>query len=203
MREIILWGEIRCRLFSLLWYQEQEVKPAVKAIKEERNIYAALAVVSTLLTVLFIAIGKPEAAIACGVGSAAALVFLYRQSRLLYAAKLICDNRILTVPSSISTQEGHDSEKMMEETVVSTFGLLLGKRVYQWGCDGRHGVRLQTIQFDRARIRLTFGEPNKTLSVELPHGLTDAQAVSSVKHQLWHETGVEAAICGWNNLQEN
>jgi len=169
----------------------------VKTIKEERNIYAALVAAGVLLTVLFLATGKPEAAIACGVGGVAALVFLYRQSRLLYAAKLICDNRILSVPSSIITEEGHDSKKIVEETVVSTFGLLLGKRVYRWGCDGRHGVRLRTIQIDRMRIRLTFGEPDKTLSVELPHGLTDAQAVSSVKHQLWHETGVEAAICDW------
>lgn len=169
----------------------------MKTIKEERNIYAALVAAGVLLTVLFLATGKPEAAIACGVGGVAALVFLYRQSRLLYAAKLICDNRILSVPSSIITEEGHDSKKIVEETVVSTFGLLLGKRVYRWGCDGRHGVRLRTIQIDRMRIRLTFGEPDKTLSVELPHGLTDAQAVSSVKHQLWHETGVEAAICDW------
>lgn len=59
------------------------------------------------------------------------------------------------------------------------------------------GVRLRTIEIDRARIYLTFGDGGETMRVELLHGITDEQAVMDVKQKLWRETGVTAVIHGW------
>lgn len=114
----------------------------MKKIKNRRNLYAALSVTVMLLTVLLLITQKTEVAIICAGLTAAALFLLYRQSRLLRAAIVIYDSRILTVPSSIVTLENQPEQKQAEETIVSTFGLLLGNKVYQWGCEGVYGVRL-------------------------------------------------------------
>jgi len=169
----------------------------VKAIKKGRNVYSMFSAVGIFLTVLLIAIQKTEAAIACGAAGVVALIFLYRLSRLLYVARLICDNQILAVPSSIVTTENRSGEKMMEETVVSTFGLLLGNKVYKWGCNGIHGSRLRKVQMDREHIWLTFGSYGEQLRVELLHGMTDEQSVMEITQKIWYETGILVEVNDW------
>ena len=169
----------------------------MKAIKERRNIYAALSMAVILLTVLFIVMQNMEAAIACGGVTAAALILLYRQSRLCGAAMLIYDSRILTVPSSIVTSENRPIQKQAEETIVSTFGLLLGNKVYRWGCEGVYGVRLRNVRIGKEHICLYFGADNEMLHVELLHGLSNRQSVMEIARNIWHETGVQAEICDW------
>ena len=61
-----------------------------------------------------------------GVLSITSLVLLVRQSRQLYAATLIWDNRILAVPSALISMPDHLMKQGTEETVVSTFGILIG-----------------------------------------------------------------------------
>lgn len=169
----------------------------MKAIKKAWNIYALLFAVCILLTVLFVAIQKPVAAITCTAGSTSSLILLYRQNSLLYAARLICDNRIFTVPSFVVIKENRVSEKMVEKAVVSTFGLLLGDRVYQWGCEGIRGIRLQNVRMDREHICLTFGVDDKKLSVEMAHDMTDRQSVMEFKQKIWYETGVQTEVNDW------
>ena len=167
----------------------------VKTIKKRRKIHAVFFATGMLLTVLFAAVQKTEAAIACAVACVVSLIFLYRQNRLLYLARLISDNRILTVPSSIVISEGCDKTK--EETVVSTFGMLLENKVYRWGCDGMYGIRLREIKIDKEYIRLTFGTDHKKQCVELLHGMRDRQRVIEITQKLWHETGVQAKVSNW------
>jgi hypothetical protein len=174
-----------------------EVKPAVKSIKYRRNVYAALSVAVILLTVLLLVTQKMEASALCGGLAAVALFLLYRQSRLLGAAMVIYDSRILTVPSSVVTSENQPNKKQAEETIVSTFGLLLGNKVYRWGCEGVYGVRLREVQIDKAHICLCFGTDGETLRVRLLHGLTDRQSVTEIAQKIWHETGVRAVISDW------
>lgn len=169
----------------------------MKAIIKRRKIYAVLSAVGILLAALFIAIEKPIALIACAVACASSLIFLYRQNRLLYVARLICDNRILTVPSSMVTIENRVSKKVMEETVISTFGLLLGNKVCRWGCDGVHGISLRKVRLDREHIWLSFGVDDEKLSVELLHGMTDRQSVMEITQKIWRETGVQAEVSDW------
>lgn len=169
----------------------------MKAIKDRRNIYAALSAAVILLTVLLLVTEKMEAAIACGGLTAVALFLLYRQSRLLSAAMLIYDSRILTVPSSVVTSENRPNQKQAEETIVSTFGLLLGNKVYRWGCEGVYGVRLREVQIDKAHIYLSFGADGEMLRVRLLHDLTDRLSVMEIARKIWHETGVRAEISGW------
>jgi len=92
---------------------------------------------------------------------------------------------------------GRQMKKDTEETVVSTFGILIGSEIYRWGLDGVHGVRLHTAHIDQERMYLTFGDAAQTMRVELLHGMTQKQAVLDAAQKLWHETGVRAEITGW------
>lgn len=169
----------------------------MKAIKDRRNIYVVISVTAILLTVLFIVIQKPAMVIACGSVSAVVLLLLYWQSRLLNAAMVIYDSRILTVPSCVVTSETRPKQTQAEETIVSTFGLLLGNHVYQWGCEGVYGVRLREVQISKEHICLSFGDDDKILRVELLHGLCDRKSVMEIAQKIWRETRVRAEIRNW------
>jgi hypothetical protein len=116
---------------------------------------------------------------------------------LLYNATLIWDNRILAVPSALISTTSRQIKKDVKETVVSTFGILIGSKIYRWGLDGVHGVRLHAAQIDTERMYLTFGDAAENMRVELLHGMTQKQAVQDVAKKLLHETGVTADITGW------
>ena len=92
---------------------------------------------------------------------------------------------------------GRQMKKDTVETVVSTFGILIGSEIYRWGLDGVHGVRLHTAHIDQERMYLTFGDAAHTMRVELLHGITQKQALLDAAQKLFHETGVKADITGW------
>jgi hypothetical protein len=154
----------------------------MKLIRKQRNAYALLFSASICLAVWLGMAFRLEAVFAFGAISLISLLLLVRQSRLLNDAMLIWDNRIL---------------KNNEETVVSTFGILIGSEIYRWGLDGVHGVRLHTAQIDKERMYLTFGDAAQTMRVELLHGMTQKQAALDAAQKLLHETGVTADITGW------
>ena len=86
--------------------------------------------------------------------------------------------------------------------MVSTFGVLIGSRIYKWGCDGVQGVRLRSIRIDRERMSLCFGDGEKAARIELLHGIPDLKTVMEVKQKLKHETGIEASVSGWHTEPE-
>ena len=169
----------------------------MKLIRKRRSGYALLFAVSICFAVLLGATSVLEAVFAFGAISLISLLLLVRQSRLLYDATLIWDNRILVVPSALISMPGSQMKKDTEETLVSTFGILIGSEIYRWGLDGLHGVRLHTAHIDKERMYLTFGDAAQTMRVELLHGMTGKQAVLDAAQKLWHETGVTADITGW------
>ena len=169
----------------------------MQAIRKKRNVYASLFALCALLIPCFVVEQMWETVFILSVAGAAALILLIRQSRMVYNARLICGNSILTVPSAVLSDLEGTEEKTMDETIVSTFGALVGDKVYKWGCDGLNGSRLKNIEMDRERISLTFGSEAQTLKLELLHGLDKAEKVFQVKQNLLRETGVEAVINGW------
>lgn len=169
----------------------------MKLIRKRRNSYALLFAASICLTVWLGVTFMAEAAFAFGAISVASLLFLVRQSRLLYDATLIWDNRILVVPSALISMAGGQGKNDTEETVVSTFGILIGSKIYRWGLDGVHGVRLNAARIDKERMYLIFGDAGQTMRVELLHGMTEQQAVLDVAQKLLYETGVTVSIIGW------
>jgi len=169
----------------------------MKLIRKRRNSYALLFAASICLTVWLGVTFMAEAAFAFGAISVASLLFLVRQSRLLYDATLIWDNRILVVPSALISMAGGQGKNDTEETVVSTFGILIGSKIYRWGLDGVHGVRLNAARIDKERMYLIFGDADQTMRVELLHGMTEQQAVLDVAQKLLYETGVTASIIAW------
>ena len=88
-------------------------------------------------------------------------------------------------------------KKNTVETVVSTFGILIGSEIYRWGLNGVHGVLLHATQIDQKRIYLTFGDAARTIRVELLHGMTEKQEVLDTSQKLLYETGIKADIIGW------
>ena len=169
----------------------------MRLIRKRRNRYAVLFAASICLAVWFGIAFMLEAVFVFGSISLISLLLLVRQSRLLYDATLIWDNRILAVPSALISMPDRQMKKDTEETVVSTFGILIGSEIYRWGLDGVHGVRLHTAHIDQERMYLTFGDAAQTMRVELLHGMTQKQAVLDAAQKLWHETGVRAEITGW------
>ena len=169
----------------------------MKLIRKRRNEYVLLFAASIFLAVWLGAKFMLEAIFAFGAISLISLLLLVRQSRLLYDATLIWDNRILAVPSALIYMPGRQMKKDTEETVVSTFGILIGSEIYRWGLDGVHGVRLHTADIDQERMYLTFGDAAQTMRVELLHGMLHKQTVEEAAQKLWHETGVEAEISDW------
>lgn len=169
----------------------------MKLIRKRRNGYALLFAASICLAVWLGMAFMLEAVFAFGAISLISLVLLVRQSRLLYDATLIWDNRILAVPSALISTEGSLRQADTEETVVSTFGMLIGSEIYRWGLDGVHGVRLSAVQIDQERMYLIFGDKDQTMRVELLHGMLHKQTVVEAAQKLWHETGVRAEISDW------
>ena len=169
----------------------------VIVIRKQRNLYALFFAISTFLAVWLGVIAKTEAAITIGIVSVAFLILLIRKSRLLYDATLIWDNRILAVSSALISTTGGTGQSHTEETVVSTFGILIGAKIFRWGLDGVHGVRLSSIEIDRQRMILIFGDATRSMRIELLHGMTDQSKILTVKQKFWSETGVSANIDGW------
>jgi hypothetical protein len=168
----------------------------VKEFRKRRDCYAVFFVIGIVLTLIFAMNLMLVAAFISGMGSFILFIILVRQHLLLRDANLIWDNPILTVSSSIIIKsEGKKWEA--EKTIFSTFGILMGSKIYKWGSEGVHGVRLKSILIDRERIHLTFGDLKKTICVEMLHGMADKQAVLDVQKRLLYETGVSAMISGW------
>lgn len=171
----------------------------MESIKRILIIYILLTLISIFLFVSFVLVQKIQLAIFYGISSTILLFLLYRQYRLLYLANLIYNNKIIIIPPSIVSTKTCHNKKNLEGIVVSTFGLLLRNKVYKWGCDGINGVRLNMVEIDKEHIRLTFGANNEKFSVELLHGMTDAQRIMEIKRMIWHETGVDAELSGFQN----
>ena len=169
----------------------------MKSIRKQRNCFAVLLTISICLAAWLGLTFMLEAAFAFGAISLISLLLLVRQSRLLNDATLIWDNCILAVPSALISMPGCQMKNDAEETVVSTFGILIGSEIYRWGLDGVHGVRLNAAHIDRAKMYLTFGDAEQNIRVELLHGMTERQAVLDAAQRLWQETGVKAKVSGW------
>lgn len=152
----------------------------MEKIKKWRSIFALIFTSSIILMICFIINRTLKIAIVFGVISSIALAALIKVNNLFYYAKLIYDNQILSIPS--------------EKAIISTFGLLLGSKVYKWGSDGIKGSRLTNVELDEKHIYLAFGRKGHSLELKLLHGITDPHMAKVLIQKLWYETGVQAQI---------
>lgn len=169
----------------------------MKFIRMQRNGYALAFAVSICLTVWSGVTFKVAAALVSGAVGAISLLLLVKKNRLLHDARLLWDNRILAVPSALISVSGRQMKQDTGETVVSTFGILIGSEIFRWGLDGVKGVRLHTVHIDREWMSLTFGDASRTLRLELLHGIIQKRVVLDTAQKLLYETGVTAGISGW------
>lgn len=103
----------------------------MKLIRKRRNRYILSLAASICLAVWLGATFMLKAAFAFGAISAISLMLLVRQSHLLNDAMLIWENRIIAVPSVLISMPGRQMKKDYEETVVSTFGILISGDIYR------------------------------------------------------------------------
>ncbi len=169
----------------------------MESINKIRNYYALLFAIAAFLTLWFALQLIYQAAFIFGNISIVLLVYVIKQSRLLYDTKLICDNCIFKVPSATVSTSNSEVKTAVEEIVVSTFGLIIGNKLYKWGYHGAYGVKLKNIEIDRERVYLTFGDTSETLRVGLLHGITIKQEVVDIKQKFWRETGIDIVVNGW------
>jgi|LSQX01.2.fsa_nt_gb hypothetical protein len=169
----------------------------MKSIRKKRNALAAAFILCALLTASLCVMKLWEAGAVAGAFTATLLYLLSKQQRRFHQAELICDNPILQVPSAIITRGEEAQEAQAEETIVSTFGVLIGNEVWAWGYDGAYSIRLGGVKIDRLHILLSFGDGEKTMQVRLLHGLSEQEEVCAVSDRLRYETGVTAEIVGW------
>lgn len=169
----------------------------MKLIRKRRNGFVIMFLANFCFAMLLSFVYKEEMVFLFGTISLISLLFLVRQNRLLYDASLIWENRILVVPSIAPNLSDRQIQKDTEETVVSTFGILLGKQIYRWGLDGIHGIRLQTTLIDKERIYLTFGDAAQIMRLEMLHGMSQKKEVIITAQKLLYETGVQADIIRW------
>ncbi|MEN6328222.1 MAG: hypothetical protein ABFD18_18700 [Syntrophomonas sp.] len=169
----------------------------MEEIRKWQKIYIILLIISVFSTMWFIRRYMLEMAIVFGSANIVLLRLLIKQNQLLKDAELIQDNCILMVSSAVISTKNGKERSVAEQTVISVFGILMGNKVYKWGSDGVHGVRLSSVIIEKAHIRLTFGDSTKTMLVRLLHGMLDEQEVLEVKERLWKETGISAKVSGW------
>ena len=169
----------------------------MKAIRKRHTCFVLLFVASLSLAVWVGTTKTAQTAFVIGAISAVSLILLVRQNRLLQSAILIWDNRIIVVPSALITTKAGREELNSEEIVVSTFGILIGSKVYRWGTDGIHGVKLHSAFIDMEHLCLTFGDAAQTMQIELLHGIRQKESMLDAAQKLLHETGVKANITGW------
>lgn len=169
----------------------------MKSINRMRNYYLVFLLIAALLTLWFALQFIYEAAFIFGNISIVLLLYVIKQSRLLYDTGLIYDNCIFKVPSATVSASNSEIKLAVEEIVVSAFGLIIGNKIYKWGYHGAYGVKLKAIAIDRERIYLTFGDATKTMMVELLHGIINKQEVLDIKQKFWRETGIDTVVNGW------
>ncbi len=173
----------------------------MKSIRRRRNAYALLLALSLLSALWLGMVPALPPALAAGALSLASLLLLLRQGRRLHDARLIWDNRILAVPSALVSIPERQAGGGAEETVVSTFGILIGSEIYRWGLDGVDGARLRAARIDRQEMQLSFGDAAQTMRLALPHGIRDAARLKEITRKIWHETGVQAELAGWEETE--
>ena len=114
----------------------------MEAIRKWHKIYVILLIISVFITVWFFKRCMLEMAIVFGCANIVLLILLIKQSQLLKDAELIWDNCLLMVSTAVISTENGKERSVTEQTVVSVFGILMGNKIYKWGSDGVHGVRL-------------------------------------------------------------
>ncbi len=164
----------------------------MKEIRKQLIIVVIILIATAFLTVWFAMKCVTEAMLVFGIVSVVLIIRVVAQASQLSDAKLICDNCILTVPVAVISVLDSMKKGYTDEIIVSTFGILIGCKIYKWGCAGLHGVRLSSIEFDGSKVYLTFSDGTETMQAVLLHGMDDLQTVMKVKQKLWYETGVMA-----------
>lgn len=124
----------------------------------------------------------------------ALLILFFKNLKLQADVNLILDNAIFQ-KSLLRTQGGQGEKKqMLHQIVFSTFGLLLGDRVYKWGKSGKSYNKLKCVAIDDAFIKIQFTQGGEDLEMEIFHGFKDPKKIEQLSHQVFQETGIRVLL---------
>lgn len=164
----------------------------IRDIRMRRNC-KALHLVTSAGPALWAKRYSSAAAFAFCLGSIVSLVALIKCLVLLYDARLIVDNPVLTVCPAHVYQKDQKQCGGAETIVVSTFGILAGEKAYLWGRKPG-GCRLMAAKLEGHVLSLVFGDGKSTMRADVLHGLKGQEEVAGVREKLWRETGVKLTV---------
>lgn len=169
----------------------------MESIRKRRNVIALLNIVLFIVTLWFAIKLMLDAVLIFGIANFILFVSLIKQNKKYHNAKLIYDNCILAIPLATIIPKQSSQEVILEESVISTFGVMIGSRIYMWGIKGVWGVKLSSIEIKHKHICFEFGNKTEITKIELLHGMTDVRIASDIRQRLRYETGVMATISDW------
>ncbi len=171
----------------------------MKELKRRRDIYLIIVLLGFILTIYSRQNHARATTIFTGLSTLIFLPLFIRQIGLIRDISIIRDNPILVVATAATRSRGNGKKEYIEEIIISTFGILLDKKIYKWGSGGVHGILLKSIDIDSRRIKLVFGRDSRNTEIEIIHDLESRERAISIGESLWKETGVMANIHGWED----
>lgn len=115
------------------------------------------------------------------------LVLTIKQFQNLKQAKLIIENKIMSIqPVLIKTQDGQSDEQSIDMT-ISCFGILLDTKVIRFN-QGK--VHLKTVELYHDYISITYGSNKKENQIRLLHKKIDQNQINDISKKFHFETGI-------------
>lgn len=160
----------------------------MKEIRRSLSLYALLFFLSIFLSFLLSRLSWQGLLRVFSLASAIFFCLLVRQYYKLRRTQLIYDNPIVHLPLALLFEADKEEGLALEEVLLSTFGLVVGGRIYFWGLKGS---RLISAFIDSKTLAFTFGRAGELRSIEILHNLKD-ENLKTLVDKLYHETGVRA-----------
>lgn len=116
-----------------------------------------------------------------------ASVLTIRQFQNLKQAKLIVDNKIMSIqPVLMKTQDGQTDAQSIDMT-ISCFGILLDTKVIRFN---QGNVHLKTVELNHDYICIKYGSYKRDKEIRLLHKQIDEEQINEILKKFHFETGI-------------
>ncbi len=170
----------------------------MKAIKRKNFVLAALTCFGILTGVMLLVFGggaseiRAQIALASVmIASAVAAGFWLREFGKLKIARLIAENPILHIRTSVISDLSAEAEQRSDtestEVIVSYFGILLGEKVIKFNQDG---IRIRAAEIGGDFISFTYGTEKRTQNIRLLRPAIDPEELDKISEKFRYETGI-------------
>jgi len=130
-------------------------------------------------------------------GSITTALYLFTRKKLILT-EIIIDNTIIHIqPAVISGTTDDDkaeTEKLREKfgVRISTFGILLGNKIINWGVGNEN--RLKAAEIGKDYISIDYGTVIEMQNIRLLYSRPDGDELADIVKKFQHETGIVPVI---------